>query len=488
MALRLRPEDPPTRRPAMARGTVPHPSYPWWLEEAESAGLHGPACNPLFGSRTVDVAVVGGGYTGLWTALTLRERAPELSVAVVEAQSCGSGPSGRNGGVLHGYWEMFPKLVELFGHDHALEVAFAGSEAQRAVVDFCSNSGEDVWLNEAGIAVGATSVTQESAVDAALRYAADLPERFRPRELTSLELATMSGSDSFRRAALYPEAATLQPARLAFAMKRAALEAGVDIYESSPVIDVEPGGAVVRTATGELRCSDVVMAGNAWMSAQRPYSRHLTNLGSFVVVTEPIPDVVNGMGMRSGVAIKDGRMFLHWARATPDGRLVVGTGAGPMSYRGKVTGVHTAHVRSATRAAAALRTFFPTAADARIERSWGGPIDMSADRLPFFGTLPDSRVHYGLGYSGHGVNATWIGGQVLASLVLRQRDRWTSSPFCHRQVPRLPPEPFRFVGGRMIHASVLAVEDAHDEGKRAPTPLRAAAALPRLLGLRIGTR
>ncbi len=461
-------------------------TYPWWTEEAASAGALPEPCSPLVGSNTVDVAIVGGGYTGLWTALALRERDPNLQIAVLEAETCGAGGSGRNGGFLHGYWEMFNKLVGVLGQQRALAVAKAGSEAQQEILRFCSNQAADAWLASAGIGLVATSEAQEEAVSTALHTATAIPEEFRPRQRQPAELAHGGG---FRHGALFPEGATIQPARLVGALKNAALLAGVDVYETTPVAELRPGESnVLRTPLGMLHSREVVLAGNAWMSGYRPYSRHLTNLGSYAIATEPIPELLDRLELPRGFAIKDARMFLHWARTTHDNRFVVGTGAGPMSYGGRVSTVHSAHSPTMTRCVTAMHRFFPETRGVRITHAWGGPIDMSADRIPFFDTLPNARIHYGLGYSGHGVNASWIGGQVLSSLVLGYDDKWTKSPFCHRDVPRLPPEPFRYAGGKIIHRSSLAVEDSMDRGENPSRLDRAIATVPRIFGLRIGLR
>ncbi len=125
---------------------------------------------------------------------------------------------------------------------------------------------------------------------------------------------------------------------------------------------------------------------------------------------------------------------------------------------------------------------------ARVERSWGGPIDVSADHLPFFATKPGTRVHYGAGYSGHGVGPSWLGGRILASLVLGADDEWTRLPLATRRVPRLPGEPFRRVGGGLVRAAIMACEEAEEQGRRPSFVARAGAALPRLLGMELGTR
>ena len=124
----------------------------------------------------------------------------------------------------------------------------------------------------------------------------------------------------------------------------------------------------------------------------------------------------------------------------------------------------------------------------RIEARWSGPIDVSADRLPRFGTVPGTRIHYGAGYSGNGVGPSWLGGQILASLALGTRDEWSSLPLVERPARRLPPEPLRYVGGRLVRWGTLSVEESHGAGRRPPTAARLAAAIPRLLRMPIGVR
>jgi glycine/D-amino acid oxidase-like deaminating enzyme len=182
-------------------------------------------------------------------------------------------------------------------------------------------------------------------------------------------------------------------------------------------------------------------------------------------------------------------MFLHYFRTTNDGRVLMGSGSGPIGFRGRVDGRFTSDVETAARAERGLRRLLPGLAEARIERAWGGPIDVSADHLPFFGSVPGTRrVHYGLGYSGHGVGPSFLGGQILASLALERDDEWTALPLATRRVPKLPPEPLKRLGGGLVRSAILACERADEEGRRAALPARAVAELPRLLGMQIGTR
>ena len=190
----------------------------------------------------------------------------------------------------------------------------------------------------------------------------------------------------------------------------------------------------MATPQGSVQAPEVVVAINAAATGWRPVSRHVTNFGSYVVLTEPVPELLEEIGWTGGEGIFDGRMFLHYFRTTDDGRVLMGSGSGPIGFRGKVDDRFTGDVATAARAEAGLRRLLPGLAGAKVERAWGGPIDVSADHLPFFGTVKGKRVHYGLGYSGHGVGPSWLGGQILASLALGLRDEWTALPLADRKV------------------------------------------------------
>jgi glycine/D-amino acid oxidase-like deaminating enzyme len=429
-----------------------------------------------------DVCVIGGGYTGLWTALALKQREPSAHVVVLEADVCGAGPSGRNGGFLHGYWASLGELVPLLGRDSALDLARAGERIVPAVRALDA----DVWLREAGMLMVSASPVQDAAIDAAVRAAADVDVREEAVALTQEEVAARIRSPAFRRGVFFPDGATVQPARLVRALRDAVVAAGVELYEQSPGTLREDE---VATPSGRVRAPEVVVAINAAATGWRPVARRVTNFGSYVVLTEPVPELLEEIGWTGGEAVLDARMFLHYFRTTNDGRVLMGSGSGPIGFRGRVDGRFTSDIDTAARAERGLRRLLPALAEARIERAWGGPIDVSADHLPFFGSVPDTRrVHYGLGYSGHGVGPSFLGGQILASLALELDDEWTALPLATRRVPKLPPEPLKRLGGGLVRSAILACERADEEGRRAALPARAVAELPRLLGMQIGTR
>jgi len=458
----------------------------WWLEDALSREGNPEPAPRLSGDATADVAIVGAGYTGLWTALSLRERAPELRVTVLEAEICGHGPSGRNGGFVHGYWGSLPGILSVLGEERALELARAGEQIIPGIRAWAKARGEDVWLVEGGMLEVSAAPTQDAAVENAASAAAQVgrPDQIVP--LTPEEVAQRVSSPVFRGGVFYPECATVHPGLLVRALRRAALDAGVVLHEGTRVTGVLEGE--LQTAGGILRAPEIVLATNAALTGWKPASHNLTNFGSYVVLTEPAPELLAEIGWTGGEAVVDGRMFLHYFRTTNDGRVLMGSGSGPIGFGGRIDDRFSRDGATAARAEAGLRRLLPGLAGVRIERAWGGPIDVSADHLPFFRTKPGTRIHYGAGYSGHGVGPAWLGGQTLASLALGADDELTRLPLATRSVPRLPGEPFRRIGGGLVRWAIMSCEAAEEEGRRPPVVARAAATLPRLLGMELGTR
>jgi len=460
----------------------------WWLEDA-LAGEETREAPPLGRDLDVDVAIVGGGYTGLWTALALRERAPELRVTLVEAEICGHGPSGRNGGFVHGYWGSLASVLSVLGVERALELARAGERIVPGIRAWAEARGENVWLREAGMLEVSAAPAQDTSAKSAVAAAARVGRPDQAIALTSDEVAERISSPVFRGGVFYPDGATVHPGLLVRALRRAALDAGVRLHEGTRVTGLRAGSPnELQTPGGTLRASEVVLATNAALTGWKPAGRNLTNFGSYVVLTEPAPERLAEIGWTGGEAVVDGRMFLHYFRTTNDGRVLMGSGSGPIGFGGRIDDRFSRDVPTAARAEAGLRRLLPGLGDVRVERAWGGPIDVSADHLPFFRTNPGTRIHYGAGYSGHGVGPSWLGGNILASLALGADDEWTRLPLAMRDVPRLPGEPFRRLGGGVVRWAVMACEEAEEQERRPPLAARAGAALPRLLGMELGTR
>ena len=456
---------------------VPGGEAAWWLRDADD-GERSPA---LDRDLDVDVAIVGGGFTGLWTALALRALPEPPRVALLEAEFCGWGPSGRNGGFCHGYWSYLPTLRDLFGDEAALRLCAAGDEIIPGIRTFLAERGEDAWLHEDGLLEVSTAPSQDPDIDGqvAAARAVGRPEEAELRESPGI-------SPRFRRGVFFRDGATVHPARLVRALRRAALADGVELYEGTRA-QLRTDGTI--TANGRaVRATNVVVATNAAATEWRPVRGRLTAFGSYVVLTEPVPDLLREIGWTDGLGIYDARMFLHYFRTTNDGRVLMGSGSGPIGFGARIDERFTHDAPTAGRAEEGLRRLLPALADVKVEAAWGGPIDVSADHVPFIGTVPSTRIHYALGYSGHGVGPSWLAGRVLASLATGADDDWTRLPLVGRKVSRVPREPVRRIGGGLIRAAILSLEEAEEHGRRGSPMAKAVAGIPRLLGMKLGTR
>lgn len=461
-----------------------------WLREALELEGNPPPAPALSGSPEADVAIVGGGYTGLWTALALAERAPELRVVVLEQDICGGGPSGRNGGFVNAWWDEIATYVALFGPDGALAAAREAAASVHAIGAWCSAHGVDAHYRKAGMLMASTTPLHDGSWDACVTACRTLgvPEAY--VELSAERVQAICASPRFRGGAFMADGATVQPALLARGLRRVALERGIGIHEGTRVRGLRDiGGPKVRllTAGGELRATHVVLGLNAWAASWRPFRNRLLAWSSWMVRSEPIADRLEGdLGWIGGTSIVDARFTVHYLRTTRDGRIALGAGGGRPGYGGRIGRSFVNDLAAGRRAVAGFRHLFPSLADVRLTDMWGGPIDVSPDHVPRFGTLPGGRVHYGFGYSGNGVGPSHLGGRILAGLVLGSDEPVTRLPIVSSRARPFPPEPLRYVGARVLREAMVRREDAEQTGRTAPWWLRELTRLPRRLGYRLG--
>ncbi|WP_414475443.1 NAD(P)/FAD-dependent oxidoreductase [Microvirga sp. M2] len=449
-----------------------------------------PSLPPLATDISADVVIVGGGFTGLWTAIALRQRKPDLKIVLIEAQVCGAGASGKNGGLVSGYWGSLPGIAKGLGANAALEIARAGAKAQDALRAFVQNTEVDLWWREAGLVMVSASPAQDLSIQHAAQEAARLGVPHTAQQLTPQQVQSICGASPFRGGIYYPEGATVHPGRLVRALRAHANRLGVAIFENTPMTALERGTPNrIVTPSGAIVARDVVLATNVELIKLREVAPYVTLFSSYAGMTEPAEEPLRSTRWLGDQGLTDARMFVHYFRKTPDHRVLMGSGSGPIAFGAQTTSpLLFRDQASAGRVLAGVRRLLPELARVRMAGIWGGPIDVATDRLPYFATIPRTRVHYAAGYSGHGVNPTYIGGQCLASLVLDEKDYWAQLPFCTRQRPTFPPEPLRFIGGRAIRWGILACEDAEDMERKAGLCARALATLPELFGLRVGTR
>ena len=453
----------------------------WWLREA--LALEEPTASPpLTQDVKADVVIVGGGFTGLWTAYFLTQRNPDLGIVVLEQDICGGGPSGRNGGFASGWWDELDGLVTLYGPEPAVKACRAIASSITAIGEFCAQNQIDAWFRRAGYMYAITADAHEKICEEMVSLAREIGAPEELRELSADEVRSRCASPAFRGGAFMRDGASVQPARLIRGLRRVLLERGVTIHEGTPVSRLD--GTTAGTARGSVRASHAVLAVNAWGIGWPQLNRRLVAWSSYIVLTAPAPKKLEEIGWTGGELISDFRTSLRYFQTTPDGRIAFGGGGG--RARRTVDEMFTSDARAVTETAEGFRLMFPSLADVPIEDAWGGPIDVSATHLPTFGRLEAGNVYYAVGYTGNGVAPTHLAGQALADLITGADTDTLRLPMVNARPRSFPPEPLRSWGAAVVRRAMIAKETAEERGRRPNFLVAQISRTPRRLGYLLG--
>lgn len=289
------------------------------------------------------------------------------------------------------------------------------------------------------------------------------------RRLAVAQVQRLAGSTRHLEGWFSPAAATVQPGKLVRGLRRIALQKGVRIYEGTAMSGLQQGPqALVETARGNIRAGRVVLALNAWMARAFPqFERSVAIVSSDMIITEPQPQLLEQIGLTSGISVLDSRIFVHYYHNTSDGRLMLGKGGNTFAYGGRMLPVFDQPSPYEPLLRRSLGEFFPALAQVPVAATWNGPSDRSVTGLPFFGRLNgQGNVFYGFGYSGSGVGPCHMGGQILSSLALGLDNHWTRSPLVNGPLGYFPPEPIRYLGSLMVRNAIRRKEQAEDNGRR----------------------
>lgn len=438
---------------------------PFWIEQA--LFKDGELAPALQGAQRADVCIVGGGFTGLWTAIQAKQHNPALDIVILESDLCGAGASGRNGGCLLTWSAKFFTLRKLFGEAEAIRLVKASEAVVQHIADFCRTQGVDAELRQDGTLYTATSRAQIGTLEPVMR---ELEARgiHSYHTLPQEEVARRSGSARNLAGVYSPIAATVHPGKLVRGLRRVALRMGIRIHERSPMLDFTTGQPVtVRTPGGSIEAPKLVLAMNAWMASRFPqFERTIAIVSSDMVITEKCPELLAQIGLTEGVSVLDSRTFVYYYRSTVDGRLMLGKGGNTFAWGGRMAPVfdqRSPYEDSLTRA---LHDFFPALNQVPVTASWNGPSDRSVTGFPFFGKLNGApHIYYGFGYSGNGVGPSYMGGQILSSMLLELDNAWTRSPLTRGPLGQFPPEPIRYLGSLMVRNAIRRKERAEDEDR-----------------------
>jgi glycine/D-amino acid oxidase-like deaminating enzyme len=448
----------------------------YWLQSTESLDVSAP---PLGESISADVAVIGGGLTGLWTAIRLLEKDPTQRVVVLEADVCGGGASGRNGGQVHSWFESLDRLSSVTDEEESFRLAKATTEAIEELHDLQSSGEVDMGLRLDGWLWTASSRAQEGAWERTLKRCADHGvSPYTP--LTAAEIARRTGSDASYAGVMENRAGSLHPGKLMRNLKRYAMQRGVVIHERTPVTSIQAGPrATLTTPGGEVHAGHVLIATNAWASAVPELRKRMYVVDSHVMVTEPIPERLDALGWKDGEAICDSQTQVLYYQRTPDGRVVFGRGTGGTAFRDRIGPRFNHNPRWRERSLKELHRVYPSLRDVKIEYEWTGPIDCVPSHVPLFGNLEGhDNVHYAIGWNGTALAQIPVCSRIIASMILGDSDEWGRSKLINQSpVSTLPPEPVRFVGANMVRAAVVRKTAAEIRDERPGLVSRALVAL-----------
>jgi glycine/D-amino acid oxidase-like deaminating enzyme len=421
---------------------------------------------PLEGDLSVDVAIIGGGFTGLSTALHVRQ-VESLDVAVLESEVVGFGASGRNAGfamTLFGLTLGFTKLR--FGRERAKEAHHYMERAVDYVGELVERYGIDSEYERPGFLRVATTPGYVKRIQQEIELSRSLGIEG-IEWLEARELAERVRSPRYFGAWWEPRCALINPAKHAWGLKRAAEAQGARFFEHTPVSAIErtEDGIVVRTPRGTVRAKKLVLATNAYSHLIPQARRKQVPAFTYIVLTEPLtPARLETIGWRGREGIEDARNLVHYYRLTSENRLLMGGGDVMIAFGGGMD--LDEHPPAFRELEEYVTRVFPGLAGVHFTHRWGGPVSVPVDLTPAIGFLGDERVIYSLGCVGHGVALTQLNGRTIADLLLGRETELTSAFLVTRRVIPWPPEPLRFVLSHAIRG-YMRLEDAWYERRTA---------------------
>jgi glycine/D-amino acid oxidase-like deaminating enzyme len=443
--------------------------YSFWLETAGEEVIPRPA---LEGMERADVAILGAGFTGLWTAYYLLKEEPSLRVMLLEGEVAGFGASGRNGAWCGSAFPVTPgELARRFGGVAARSLLTEMQNAVAEVGRVAEAEGIDAEYFRGGMLRVARGPGQLPAVRAAYEaYAAlGLGDDYR---VLSAEETDRRVRISGAQGALYsPHCATVHPGRLVRGLARTVERLGGTIFERSPVVGYETGiSPRLVTARGEIRARTIVLAGEAYLARFRALRRQVLPLYSLIVLTEPLSEAQWGeIGWERRECVGSSRYTVDYLSRTADGRILFGGRGAPYHYGSRIKDDYDHHAPTHEMLRRAAKNWFPALGDARFTHAWGGPLAVPRDWMPTMSYDPRSGVATARGYTGQGVATANLSGRTLAGMILGRDTAIIRLPTANHRSRSWEPEPLRWIGARFVQRGLKRVDDRAERTGEAPT-------------------
>jgi glycine/D-amino acid oxidase-like deaminating enzyme len=422
----------------------------------------------LPGNVTADVAIVGAGFTGLWTAHHLLRHDPSLRVVIIEREIAGWGASGRNGGWCSALFPVpWSRLAREYGADASRRMEQALQNAVDDVGGWCWDHDVDADYSKGGTLSLGRGAAQMA------RLQADHPGQWLSADQARGRIAA-AGVDG---AVFNRHCAALHPGRLVRGLARVVERQGATIYECTAATAIHPGRVV--TAAGTVRAEIVVRATEGYTADIPATHRLLAPIWSLIIATEPLSENTwEEIGWRDRETLNDERHLIVYAQRTADGRIVFGGRGAPYRFGSQTSG-STGHHETYLGLEQALHELLPQTAAASITHRWGGVIGVPRDFMPSVTLDRASGIGWAGGYVGDGVACTALAGRTLADLILRRDTDRTRLPWVGHRWRRWEPEPFRWLGVRGMNALMASADRVE---ARTGRPARRAALLDKLTG------
>ncbi len=450
----------------------------WW--DTLPDDLRAPLGAPLAGDTSADVAIVGAGYTGLWTAYYLKRQDPTLRIIVLDAEQAGFGASGRNGGWASA---LFPASLAAVARQSSRDQSVRLRRAMFATVDeigrVAADEGWDIGWSKGGTVVAARTPLQLSS---AREEVADLRSwGFGADDydlLDKAETESRVGATDVLGGTYTPHCAAIHPARLVRSLARAVAESGVTLHEGTRVDSIEPG--IVRTSLGNVRAEYIVRATEGYTRTLRGETRTLAPVYSLMLATAPLPaEAWDAIGLGQRETFADGRHLVIYGQRTADDRLAFGGRGAPYHYGSRISPEQDRNAEVHAALWEVLTDLFPVISDAAVTHSWGGPLGVPRDWWASCGLDRETGLAWSGGYVGDGVATANLGGRTLADLITGADSDLVSLPWVNHRSRKWEPEPFRWLG---TNVGLRVMTNADEVETRTGRRSRRAALFARQIG------
>ena len=452
-------------------------TYSFWLEDVGEPLTPRPA---LKSSTDVDVAILGGGYSGLWTAYYLLRQEPALRIAVVDKEIAGFGASGRNGGWCSPNFPVTAGTLEKrFGAEAARNLLLTMRASVDEVGRVCAEEKIDARFHKGGVLTLARGAHQLPAIRSSYAAYERLGLSDRYQVLGATEASERIRVTDVHGGLYTPDGASLHPARLVRGLARAVEARGGVIYEQTPVTGFKAGSLITRG--GELRAKRaIVLAGEAYLTRLPSLHRVLLPVYSLISLTEPLTaGQWSQIGWQKGESVSSTRHTVVYLTKTPDGRILFGSRGAPYVFGSKITDQQDTHDATVKMIQRSLVEWFPPLAGIGFTHAWGGPVGMPRDWMPAVRFDASSRIGSIMGYTGQGVSTSNLCGRLLAGLITNRQTGLERLPLAQRRSANWEIEPLRWMVVRYMQGAFQRIDEAAEAGRPCPFDERLAQFLGR---------